>query len=263
MLLFTVVYLSACAWVHASDLPYKPGELIVRFAPDTTGKQLTIAERNAILASFGGGYLRHSYKLVPGLSVVKIPENMSVESALEAFQRVGGILYAEPNYRITLLSTFPNDPGFNEQWGLHSTGQGGGTVDADIDGPEAWDIHTGSSNIIVAVLDTGIDRSHPDLSANMWVNASEIPNNGIDDDGNGYVDDVYGYDFGNDDNDPTDYRWHGTHCAGIVGAVGNNSQGVAGVCWDVAIMNVKVFKDEGSTPSAWVRSTRLSSAAGV
>jgi len=238
--------------LYAEDLSYKPGELIVRFRPKANGNQLTVTDQNIILASIGGGNVKHSFKLLPGLCVVKLPANKTVENALIAFKRFNGILYAEPNYRIRLLSTFPNDPRFDEQWGLHNTGQTGGTPDADIDAPEAWDTHTGSNSIIVAVLDTGIDRNHPDLLANMWINTGEIPDNNEDDDGNWYVDDVYGYDFGNDDNDRSDYRWHGTHCAGIVGAVGNNSQGGSGVCWDVTIMNVKICKDEGSTPSAWV-----------
>ena len=228
ILLFIVGYSSLLETLHASDLPYKPGELVVRFAASPTGEQLTIGEQNTVLASFGGGYVTHSYTLVPGLSVVKLPENRTVEDGFIVFRKVTRILYAEPNYRIRLLSTFPNDPKFEQQWGMYK-----------IDAPEAWDIHTGSSSIIVAVLDTGIDREHPDLNENMWINTGEIAGNGIDDDDNGYVDDVYGWDFGQDDNDPSDYRWHGTHWAGIGGAVGNNNEGVAGTCWDVTIMKVK------------------------
>jgi subtilisin family serine protease len=194
-------FISNC--VAASDLPYKEGELVVRFAPKTNGKQRTTDERNQILSSFNGGTVKHSIKIVPGLSLVKLPENLTVTDALSKLRGKSGILYVEPNYKIKLLSTFPNDPNGpkpspdgGEQWGLHNIGQTGGraVADADIDAPEAWDIAT-DSNIIVAVIDTGVDYTHPDLAANMWHNPGEIPGNGIDDDHNGYIDDIYGYDF--------------------------------------------------------------------
>jgi len=187
-----------------SDLGYKPGELIVRFAPKYNGSQRNLAERNAALQSFGGGQVIHSYKLVPGLSVVKLPPSISVADVVAKFKKEKGILYAEPNYRIKLLSTFPNDPNFAQLWAMHNAGQlhptdyGGtssGTHDADIDAPAAWDIAT-NSNIIVAVIDTGIDYNHPDLAANMWVNEAEL--NGeptLDDDGNGYIDDIWVWNF--------------------------------------------------------------------
>ncbi|MHC4573778.1 MAG: S8 family serine peptidase [Planctomycetota bacterium] len=130
---------------------------------------------------------------------------------------------------------------------MHNTGQTGGKPDADIDAPEAWDIGTGSQDIVVAVIDTGVDYTHVDLAANMWVNEAEYYGTpGVDDDGNGYVDDIYGYDFRNNDGDPMDDHFHGTHCAGTVGAVGNNGEGVAGVCWNVRIMAVKFLSSGGS-----------------
>jgi len=190
---------------------------------------------------------------VPGLTVVKLPANRTVENALPAFKTASGILYAEPNYKIKLLSTFPNDPNFGELWGMHNTGQphprdyGGsssGTPDADIDAPEAWEIST-SSDIIVAVIDTGVNYNHPDLNANMWINPGEIPDNGLDDDNNGYIDDIYGYDFYNNDADPIDDHFHGTHCAGTIGAVGNNDEGMVGVCWNVKIMALKFLSSSG------------------
>ena len=146
-------------------------------------------------------------------------------------------------YTPATAGLLPNDPRFPEQFGLHNTGQKGGTPDADIDAPEAWEmLGTGSKNIVVAVTDTGIDRTHPDLAANMWVNTREIPGNGRDDDRNGYVDDRYGFDFYNWDGtvyDAQDGDQHGTHVAGIIGAVGDNSVGVTGVNWNVTIMPVK------------------------
>jgi len=225
--------------------PYKPGELIVRFAATTDGRLPDKAERIQLLDSIGGGKIKYDFKIVPGLSVVELPAWTTVEKALLAFNGVDGILYAQPNYQVEALSTFPDDPRFDELWGMHNTGQTGGTFDADIDAPEAWDIATGSHEIVVAVIDTGVDYTHVDLVANMWINEAEFNGTpGVDDDGNGYVDDIYGYDFCNNDGDPKDDHYHGTHCAGTIGAVGNNSEGVAGVCWNVKIMALK-FLDSG------------------
>jgi hypothetical protein len=131
-------------------------------------------------------------------------------------------------------------------WGLHNTGQNGGTPDADIDAPEAWDTATGSADVVVAVIDSGVDYNHEDLAANMWTNPGEIPANEIDDDHNGYVDDVYGIDTCNGDSDPFDDNGHGTHCSGTIGAVGDNSIGVVGVNWDVRIMTLKFLSASGS-----------------
>lgn len=121
-----------------------------------------------------------------------------------------------------------------------------------ISAPSAWDISTGSTNVMVAVVDTGIDYNHPDLVDNIATNSKEIPNNGVDDDGNGYIDDYYGYDFSNNDSNPIDDHYHGTHCAGTVGAKGNNGRGVAGVAWTVKLLPVKVLNSSGSGTSASV-----------
>lgn len=142
----------------------------------------------------------------------------------------------------------PNDPLFDKQWGLHNLGQTKGKEDADIDAPEAWDFHKGSREIVIAVIDTGVDYNHIDLEENIWINKDEIPNNGIDDDWNGYIDDVYGWDFLNWDNDPMDDSkpvYHGTHVSGIIGAIGNNNQGIAGVNWKIKIMALKSFSEYG------------------
>ncbi|MHC4527829.1 MAG: S8 family serine peptidase, partial [Planctomycetota bacterium] len=226
---------------------YEPGELLVRFAAKADGKQRSNFQKNQILASLGGGTVKRNYTLVPGLSLVKLPVPMAVEQTLRTLNKAAAILYAEPNYEVKAISTFPNDPRFNDLWGMHNTGQTGGTTDADIDAPEAWDAATGGTNIVVAVIDTGVDYTHVDLAANMWVNEPELNGTpGVDDDGNGYVDDIYGYDFYNNDADPWDDHYHGTHCAGTIGAIGNNGEGVAGVCWNVRIMAVKFLDSSGN-----------------
>lgn len=192
-----IAYLTAYSSVGiASELGYKEDELLVRFAPKATGMQRSTKEKTDILSTLGLGTIKREYRIVPGLSLVKLPSGQKVQDALKTFSRTNGILYAEPDYKINLLSTFPNDPNFNQLWAMHNIGQTGGTRDADIDAPEAWGIHTGSQDIIVAVLDSGVDYNHPDLSDNMWVNESELNGiAGIGDDDNGYVDDVYGWDF--------------------------------------------------------------------
>jgi len=248
-----IIFLAAVlASANGADLPYKEGELLIRFAPKANGAQRTITERNQILSYFNTGTIKHTTKMVPGLSLVKLPEGVTVEAALSRLKDAGEIIYSEPNYRIKIASAFPNDPNFNNLWGMHNTGQTGGTDDADIDAPEAWEIIT-DSNVIVAVIDSGVDYTHPDLAANMWVNQGEIPGNGIDDDGNGYIDDIYGYDFctyDDDANDPDPYDdlGHGTHCSGTIGAVGDNNEGVTGVCWNVKIMALKFL---ASSANGW------------
>jgi hypothetical protein len=153
--------------------------------------------------------------------------------------------YVEPDFAFSTAAT-PDDPSFMQLWGLHNTGQSGGVADADIDALEAWDITTGSRDVVIAVIDTGVDYTHPDLAANMWTNPGEIPGDGLDNDGNGFVDDVYGWDFANNDSNPMDDNEHGTHVAGTIGAVGGNARGVAGVNWQVSIMALKFLTGGGS-----------------
>ncbi len=145
----------------------------------------------------------------------------------------------EPDYIVQAERT-PNDSQFGLLWGLHNT-----VGPADISAPAAWDITVDASSVLVAVIDTGIDYTHPDLAANIWTNSGEIPGNEIDDDGNGFVDDVHGYDFYNDDGDPMDDHFHGTHCAGTIGATGDNGSGVTGVAWSANIMAVKFLNETG------------------
>ena len=235
-----------------AQVPYKPGTLLVRFAPAGEGVPRNAAEKTTVLNSLGGATLKRSFCIIPSLSVVELAPGQSVPDALETFNSRNEILYAEPDYQIRISSTVPNDPCFSSLWGMHNTGQTGGTTDADIDAPEAWGIATDANDIIVAVIDSGVDYNHVDLAANMWVNNAELngdPN--IDDDDNGYVDDMYGYDFcayedKERDSDPMDDGGHGTHCAGTIGGVGDNGIGVVGACWHVKIMALKFLNSEGS-----------------
>ena len=185
---------------------------------------------------------------VHGPNLVRLNGQLSVEQAVEQAQADPRVEYAQPNYIYRIAETRPNDPAFGQQWGLLNGffGAAPGVSPADIGATKAWDITTGSDDVVIAVVDTGIDINHPDLAPNIWVNPGEIPNNGVDDDGNGLVDDVNGLDFfrnsasvfnnGNEDD-------HATHVAGTIGAVGNNGIGVSGVAWHVRLMSLKFLHD--------------------
>ncbi len=155
------------------------------------------------------------------------------------------ISYVEPDF-VVAPEVFSGDPSFGSLWGLHNTGQAQGLVDADIDAPEAWNTTTGSRSVVIAVIDTGVDYTHRDLAANIWTNPGEIAGDGIDNDSNGFIDDVYGWDFINGDANPMDDNGHGTHVAGTIGAVGGNGTGVVGVNWQVSIMALKFLSGSGS-----------------
>ena len=235
----------------AAETPtYRNGYLLVKF--DETGLSSTseIARQSIVTAAVGAASsVEKMYNIVPGLGLVKL-NGTTVDDAVMSFNATSGVAYAEPVY-IRKIAAVPNDPDFTDLWGMNNTGQTGGAIDADIDAPEAWDISTGKNSVIVAVTDSGIDYTHPDLTGNMWFNAAEYNGYaGIDDDNNGYVDDIYGIDTINADSDPMDDHGHGTHCAGTIGAVGNNGIGVAGVCWDVQLMALKCFDQFGNGDTA-------------
>ncbi|MFO0983904.1 MAG: S8 family serine peptidase [Planctomycetota bacterium] len=171
--------------------------------------------------------------------LLDLPAGSDVRATQHLVEGLPGVKYAHPNMIVRAVGT-PNDPSFSAQWGFNQAN------DADIDAPEAWDIHTDATSVLVAVIDTGTQYTHPDLADNIWTNPGEIPGNGIDDDLNGYVDDVHGYDWVNNDGDPIDDHGHGTHTAGTVGARTNNAIGVAGVCWQARIMVLKFLSSGGS-----------------
>ena len=250
--------------------PYVPGEVIIMYRPVSSMSSQRVASYAVSAVPEAELIQDFSAEGLTGLASVDLAEGISVEEALETYSNSPYVAYAEPNYIIQLyppvtepgnvsdeqnssnatqsvadLLSSMNDPLFPNLWGLYNDGSTGGTPDADIDAPEAWVQTTGSSNVVVGVIDTGIDYTHPDLAANIWTNAGEIPNNNIDDDKNGYIDDVHGWDFVNNDNDPMDDQGHGTHCAGTIAAIGNNGIGVAGVAWKAKLMPLKFLDATG------------------
>jgi parallel beta-helix repeat protein len=284
------------------DLKFVPGEIIVKFIDDVDiavstspkgflsigitsidllNKKYKVSTADSLFEQFSFYSKSNVYRFVfddPGVDIY---------SMIKEYVKDPRVLYAEPNYILT--NTFeqqnqvkdnlimPNDPYFDQQWALHNYGQmypwdgrfnpPPGTPDCDIDAPEAWDIEKGSSDIVIAIIDSGVDYTHPDIADNIWINeAEDLNGNGrfdnwpwyqkkngvygdidyIDNDGNGFIDDVIGWDFSSStkkksgNNDPMDNFGHGTHCAGIAGAVTNNDIGVAGISWNSRILPLKV-----------------------
>jgi subtilisin family serine protease len=225
---------------------YLEGELLVKFRSGVMQASSLSVHQAA------GASVSKRFPVVQGLEHVRLPEGLSVSDAITQYMSEPDVEYAEPNYirRISSMN-IPNDEYFGNQYALHNTGTyAGGFDDADIDAPEAWVTSTGSNNIKVAILDTGIDYDHSDLAGNIYTNPLENPTNLIDDDGNGLVDDWRGWNFFSNTNNPMDDNGHGTHVAGTVGAVGNNGAGVSGVMQSVQLMALKVCDADGSCTSS-------------
>lgn len=241
LLSFVTAWRLSCAATCVALPPHVPGELVVQFK---SGR--STAARMGVRTRFGAELRR----ALPSASLELWhvdQSNVSVDVLAQYVSADPAVAFAEPNF-IYSIDRIPDDPLFDQLWGLRNTGQSGGTPGVDIGAADAWDYSTGG-DVIVAVIDTGVDYTHPDLVSNMWRNPGEIPGNGIDDDGNGYVDDIYGIDTANGDSDPFDDNDHGTHCAGIIAAVGNNTTGIAGVCWRARIMALKFLSASGSGTS--------------
>jgi subtilisin family serine protease len=281
-----------------SELSAVPGELLISYQAGVSDEEIA-----SISDDIGLDQLREFDSTRPGiegeLQLVSIPAERTDAyiSILSADPRVK---YVEPNYVVS-TDLVPNDPRFDDLWGLNNVGQTGGTVDADVDAAEAWNLSIGSTEIVVGVVDTGVDYTHSDLYLNVWLNQGEIPDfsgqRPIDTDGDGlvtfydlndpanspftrdinvsgyidagdlladprwadgvdgpdpgsFVDDLVGWDFANDDNDPLDDQGHGTHVSGTIGATGNNHVGVVGVNWRTQIMGLKFLSEGGAGTTA-------------
>ena len=217
-----------------SGQEYVLDRIIVKLAPDIS--------RNDFGSILDTNYYVVEKVLVRRLNIISIKlknNQISPVDALKEFRNNPFVDKAIPDTKVSRRD-MPDDTQFDQQWALHNVGQSGGIEDADIDAPEAWDIATGGvtplgDTIVVAIIDGGMMLTHTDLTPNLWTNWGEIPGNGIDDDNNGYVDDVHGWDaYASDGSVPSD--GHGTHVAGIVGAKGNNGVSVTGVNWNVKLM---------------------------
>ena len=237
---------SSSAWAKTpvGELNYVPGELLI------VPKQGAVFQNNAAVnMSVLSKHVHGGTSFIR----VKLAQGSNVMAAAQSMANQSWVAHVQPNY-IYKASALPNDPLFNQYWGLKNTGQTvnavTGIAGADISIEQAWNVVTNCSAVTVAVIDSGVNYNHPDLAANIWNNAAEIAGNGIDDDGNGFIDDVQGWDFVQNDNTPMDFNEHGTHVAGTIGAVGNNGVGGTGICWGVKIMPVRVLGSKGSGTTA-------------
>lgn len=229
---------------------FVPGEFIVKLKKDTTFSKSSLATLNEKyqVYEFEKLFNKPEGTLLDNIYLLHVPLGADVPSIIEEYDSHPDVIYAEPN-SYGFPCGIPNDVNFSNQWYLHNTGQVFyndsyyhlfGTPDADIDLPEALDIGTGSSDIVIAIIDSGIDYTHPELATNIWNNTDEIPGNGIDDDNNSYIDDIRGWYFWQNNNNVTDGHGHGTMCAGLAGAITNNGIGIAGVASNCKIMPVRI-----------------------
>lgn len=220
---------------------YRPDRILIQLKPGVSVEQLEELHR-----TYGSRALRTWAHSTP-LQSVETPKGVSVEQHLAAYRASGFVEVAEPDFWVH-TAALPNDPYLQngDQWHLNNTGQNGGVAGADIHAPEAWETLRSASNVIVAVIDTGILTSHPDLANALWTNPGEIPGNGIDDDGNGIVDDVHGLNAAANSGDIQDVVGHGTFVSGLIGAVGNNGIGVSGVAWQVQLMMCRYVDNQGN-----------------
>ncbi|OGQ16880.1 MAG: hypothetical protein A3B70_01825 [Deltaproteobacteria bacterium RIFCSPHIGHO2_02_FULL_40_11] len=249
LVVFGILILSKNALTKDRDrifeYPYIEGEILVRFLSN-----VQTYDKEVMVQDIGAQTIEKDM-IVPNLELIELKDGQSVEEALRYFEQLPGVKYATPNYLVsTQAGIFPprefpdpdpqpgpgfNDPLFARSYGIRM-----------IDAPKAWTSFTfGNRDIIVAVIDTGVDYNHEDLNLNMWVNANEIPGNGMDDDGNGFIDDIHGWNFVSLNNDPMDDNHHGTHVAGTIGALVNNQLGTIGVSPHVSIMPCKFLGKSG------------------
>lgn len=280
------VHVSATkAHAHASN--YAAGEVIVKLKAGAPELQSTDSDsRLMMIARLGGnkaGALssrsaktlvtfatnRRVSEMISGrgldrVFVLKFDANADVEAMVRELSTLDQVEYAEPNYLIKLGGVIPDDPRFYQQWALFNLGSGvpwdpnndgnldiySSTPSADVKASEAWEVTEGSPDVMVALTDTGVDITHPDLAANIYSNSKEVAGNGVDDDHNGFVDDVNGFNVADSNGDISDAFGHGTQMAGIIAAEMNNNLGISGICQS-KVMPVKFFKRYGPGPTQY------------
>lgn len=270
-----IVVLFASLWTRSHAAPskrplgvaptprFKSGEVIVKFK-DSQRISSSGFSVHALLNTLGERYdvSVKQFETDSSLAKIKVENKTPMGEILTDLNKVDAIEYAEPNYiyyaidggfdaSAAVNEAVPNDPFFSQLWGLLNVGQHDpkgqvGIAGKDIGAVKAWQSGTGSKDISVAIIDTGVDYKHEDLKDNIFINTSEIPGDGKDNDGNGFVDDIHGWNFVAGNNDPMDDNRHGTHCAGTIGGQGNNGVGVTGVAWRVSILPIKFLSGQGS-----------------
>jgi thermitase len=251
--LATAAFVFSGATVHAAPskvVESVPGEFVVELHTTMGTQSISSLDLKTLSQKLG---VQVVDRIRDDLVVVRTssPGEAQAQSLAERLQANPLVAIVEPNY-IYQASKTSNDPDLGKTWGIKNTGAADsegtlGIAGLDIGAEGAWDYTTGSKSVVIAVIDTGIDFGHPDLAPQAWTNVKELNGKvGVDDDGNGYVDDIHGYDFANNKGDSTDDNEHGTHCAGTIGAKGNDGKGIAGVNWDVSLMAVKFLDKKGS-----------------
>lgn len=245
-ILLTSVTTILTSFAHASvkQVDAVPGEYVVKLRPALVGMKTTQ------LSSQLGAYIKSRIP-ASNIVVVKRPVFETTKSAVKSLAQNPNVEIAEPNY-IYKINRTPDDPLIGQLWGMKNIGQADsdgdlGVAGVDIDVEKAWDIETNSKNILIAVIDTGVDFNHPDIKDNLWTNEAEANGVvGVDDDANGVIDDIHGYNAITDDGNAMDDQGHGTHVSGTIGAKGNDGKGIVGVTWDAQIMAVKFLDANGS-----------------
>ena len=223
-----------------ADAPRREGELLVRFGADMTERS-----KDEVTSSRGArrkGKLRGDSRL----ERLELQPGQDMAAAAERLRRQPGVEFAEPNFLVRHDEVKPSDQRFPEQWALRNAGQSGGVADSDVRATKAWQETTGSRSTVVAVVDSGVDFTHPDLAGNRWMNPGEVADNGLDDDRDGYADDVNGWDWVAGAGVIRDELGHGTAVAGVIAAEGDNGIGVAGMMWRASLMSLRVLDSAGT-----------------
>jgi len=275
--LILALFLSLNVVIAQNEEMYIKNQLIVKLKKCAFNKKINLSKNTFGIASLDKLNTTLGLKSIQPIGDYKLTQtfllifkdDVNVKLELEKFQKLKDVEFIELDYKATgggnynqnTVLNIPNDTFFNKQWGLLNDGTmtGIGTVfeNADVDMDFAWNIQTGDPSMIIAVSDSGLKMNHPDIASRIWVNTDDIPGNGIDDDLNGFVDDLNGWDWVNNDNNPTDDHGHGTNCTGIIGAIANNNSLFSGVNWNSKIMPLKVLNSANSGSYSAIASSIL------